>query len=119
MKLTITLEDVEYDELLSATEHINNGYFEPHYRTCRGDIDYEYKVEPTADDYVNFFLEKANTAIVKSKEEIKPLVRMFNDGFFKNWFESALDVLQWEDDFEAFMKERYYDKALEKYYEDR
>ena len=57
MELTITLKDVKYEELLSASEHIYNDYYEPHYRTCIGDIDYNIEVEPTTDDYIEFFLD--------------------------------------------------------------
>jgi hypothetical protein len=119
MELKILLKDVEYKELLSANEHINNGYFEPHYRSCVGDIEYEYEVEPTTDDYVDYFIEKADTKIIEKTEDKEVLKRMFDDDYFKNWFENALDDLRWDDDFEAFMKERYYDKALEEYERNR
>lgn len=119
MELTITLKDVKYEELLSASEHIYNDYYEPHYRTCIGDIDYNIEVEPTTDDYIEFFLENADSNIIFAKNEREALERFFNDKYIKNCIESALDYLEFEDDFIDFMKERYYYKALKKYNEER
>jgi hypothetical protein len=119
MELKILLKDVEYEELLSASEHINNGYYEPHYRTCVGDVEYEFDVEPTAEDYARFFLDKAENNIVHSKDDVEAIIRLFDDDYFNNWFESALDDLEYDDNFEEFMKERYYDKALEEYERNR
>lgn len=108
----------------SASAHINNGWYEPHYHTehC-DDIEYEYEVDPTEDDFLDYlapdfrFMEKFKDL---PKEQIKLLQQGAEEAIrlILGSYEDLKDWIEEEDEFVEFMTERYEDDARQAFEEE-
>lgn len=112
MTLTYTW-NIEHTSFDSSINYVAAGYYEPHYKTEVGEVEYEYDVTISPEDIYEYLL--GNT---------KAPSQSYNQGFFNACEELfrldllRIDDLEDDEDFIEFMKDKYEEEALEKYYEE-
>lgn len=106
MTLKYQFEHIPCERIKHAVDHINAGWFEPHYEVVYEDVDYEYEVEVSGDDLAEFLKfrngnDDYNLGFKHACEQI------LNSDFFD------LDALEKDEDFIEFMTEKYEEEAKE------
>ena len=114
MILNYVFEDVMCDVLYDGATHINNGWFEPHYCKKLCEVNYDYEVDVTFKDFFDFI--KPFDFNHWGKDGRLIYERACKDVWDSDWLK--LDELEKDEDFIQFMKERYEDKARERYQEE-
>lgn len=84
----------------------------PHTRPSVEDVRYEYEKEPTDNDIMDYLIVKGNPNVAIQREQMEKLLDLLNSV-------GAIDYskLEEDDDFVAYMTERYADEAWEDFVE--
>lgn len=114
MYLIYFFNNISVSVLENAGTHINNQWFEPHYRTEIIDLEYEFEVEIKFEDFFDFI--KPYDFNNWTEDKRLSYKRACKDIFNSDWF--RLDDLEEDEDFIDFMKDRYEDDAREQCQED-
>lgn len=109
MYLHYVFEDIECEVLESPSTHINNQWFEPHYRRELCEVDYDYEVDVCFKDFFDFI--KPFDFDHWKEEGQHAFERACRDVWSSTWFN--LDGLEEDEEFIEFMKDRYEDQARE------
>ena len=83
---------------------------EPDYTTKEVEQDYDYSVEPDADDYWEFLRNRIPNTGEWTKDQWQSAEETFKI-FYNEEMIISLDYLDEDDDFIDFMKEKYEDRA--------
>lgn len=118
MKLTYYF-DGTVSVLASPSEHIANGWYEPHYHNeYQEDVEYEFEVEPTLDDYIEYLMPDAPKNMMPlekkgfAKGAATALSNVLDD------YDELKEAIEEEDGFEEFMHDKYEEEAHDRFCEE-
>lgn len=114
MYLNYVFENMRVPVLESPATHVNNQWFEPHYRREIMDVEYEFEVDVKFKDFFDFLKPYDFKEWKKEGQDAYEIA--CKNVFNSCWFD--LEALEEDEDFIQFMKERYEDEAREKCEED-
>ena len=113
MEITYYWEDMPVMSLMSAYDHINNGWFEPHETESYGEVEYEFEVTPKRKDYLDFLKTRYKDKFAGCDTKTVDIVlNALFDGL-----DLDTDTFDDDDEFREFISKRYEDEAKDAYLE--